>query len=146
MIILYGLFALMVLEIITFIAAGSALGFLGTILLYVGMAAIGGFLVQAQGLITMTKAKQAMDAGILPMDDMFDTLCLMAAGLLLILPGFLSDLIAFALILPPVRALLRGWIARKYGLQEGGVNPDTGIIEGEFVRIVDEGRISPPRY
>jgi UPF0716 protein FxsA len=147
MVFLFGFFALMVLEIIIFIAAGSALGFFGTIGLYVGAALLGGFIVQAQGIITMHKAKEAMDAGILPMDNMFDALCLMMAGLLLILPGFVSDIFALALVLPPVRALIRSVLSKKYGLKEGGLNPDNGVIDGEYVRIVEEdGRLHPPTH
>lgn len=144
MIFLYGFFAWVVLEIATFIAAGSELGFITTILLYVAMAALGGFLVQAQGLVTLERARSAYDDGIIPMDRVFDALCLMAAGLLLILPGFISDIMAFALLMPPVRAHLKQYFAKKYGVTEGRVNPDTGIIEGEFVRVVDEdSRIGP---
>lgn len=145
MIFLYGFFAWVVLEIATFIALGDELGFITTILLYVVAAAIGGIIVQAQGLVTLEKARSSFDAGTLPMDRMFDALCLMAAGFLLILPGFVSDVIAFALLMPPVRLALRNFIRRKYGVSEGAYNPDTGIIEGEFVRVVEEdGRITPP--
>lgn len=146
MIFLYGFFAWIVLEIATFIAVGGELGFITTILLYVAMAAVGGFLMQAQGLVTLEKARSSFDAGTVPMDRMFDALCLMAAGVLLILPGFISDVIAFALLMPPVRAGLRDFIRRKYGVSEGTYNPDTGVIEGEFVRVVEEdNRITPPR-
>lgn len=146
MIFLYGFFAWTFLEIATFIAAGSKFGFITTILLYVAAAALGGILVQAQGLSTLEKAKVSYDEGILPMDRMFDTLCLMAAGLLLILPGFVSDIIAFALLMPPVRVWLRQYFSKKYGVTEGSLNPDTGIIEGEYIRIVEEdSRITPPQ-
>lgn len=146
MIFLYGFFAWVILEIATFIAAGSELGFITTILLYVAAAAVGGFLVQAQGLSTLEKAKMSYDEGIIPMDRMFDALCLMAAGFLLILPGFVSDVVAFALLMPPVRVWLRQFFSRKYGVTEGSLNPDTGVIEGKFVRVSDEdSRITPPQ-
>ena len=48
-----------------------------------------------------------------PARGMFDALCLLAAGFLLLLPGFLSDGAAVLLLLPPVRALLFRWATNR---------------------------------
>jgi len=135
---------LMFLEIAVFIVVGSHIGVLKTILLCALAAILGGAMVQSQGFSTLTKLQKSLDQGLMPVNEMFDGICLLMAGFLFILPGFVSDVIGFALLIPQVRHYLRDFLVRRYGMKGGDYDPDTGVIEGEFVRIRDDEDLIPP--
>lgn len=144
MIFLQGLGVLALLELVVFFLVGSEIGFLQTVLLCVLSGAAGILVIQRQGMSKFGQMRAALEQGLVPMDEMFDTLCLMIAGFLLIIPGFLSDLVAFILLFPFLRQGIRSFFSKKYGREEGTLNPDTGIIEGDYVRIRNVDVI-PPR-
>tara|TARA_B100000686_G_scaffold312226_1_gene356564 strand:+ start:3396 stop:3920 length:525 start_codon:yes stop_codon:yes gene_type:complete len=98
-----------VLEVIVFIQAGGAIGILNTLLLTILTAVIGMTLLRKQGFETLKKAQQKTNRGEAPLGEMFDGLCLFAAGLLLLTPGFVTDTVGFLLFLPPFRAVLRAY-------------------------------------
>jgi UPF0716 protein FxsA len=75
----------------------------------VATAVIGSILLRQQGLRTLREIQRQLNEGKLPVDEMLAGLCLFAAGLLLLTPGFITDVIGFALLIPPVRL----WVARR---------------------------------
>ena len=99
-----------VLEVIVFIQAGSVIGVLNTLLLTILTAVIGMTLLRKQGFETLRRAQSKTSRGEAPLTEMFDGLCLFAAGLLLLTPGFVTDTVGFLLFLPPFRALMRGYV------------------------------------
>ena len=80
---------------------------------------------------------------------MFDGLCLLVAGALLITPGFVTDGLGFLLFMPPFRAFLRGLIARRLlhlgRIQAGPWEPDAGggTIEGVYREVREEETEKP---
>src|SRR3546814_17524698 len=100
------------LEIAVFIEVGSAIGVWPTIALTIATAVAGSFLLRAQGLATLLRARAQLDQGQLPARAMFDGVCLVLAGGLLVLPGFVTDTLGLLLFFPPCRDLLRLLIAR----------------------------------
>lgn len=101
------------LEISVFILVSDKIG-LGTSLLLALITAIaGGALVRHQGLQTLRMAQKSLDKGEIPSQEIFDGLCLVAAGATLITPGFITDAIGFALLIPAVRKILMDKIASK---------------------------------
>jgi UPF0716 protein FxsA len=94
-------------EIAGFIVVGKMLGVLPTLgLILLGIVA-GTLLLRRQGLATLRKAQSEVRAGRQPARVLADGAVQAVAALLLIVPGFLSDLVAFALLVPPVRNA--GW-------------------------------------
>lgn len=138
-------FALMVAEIITFALIIGEIGFWTTLGLWLLGALIGGWLMQDQGMATIKRAQASFERGLFPVDEMFESLCLFAAGALLILPGFVSDLFAFALLVPSFRNLLRSRGAKTFGLKEQAARPyEDGIIDGVYERVPERTeQISP---
>lgn len=110
------------LEIMLFMLVGDSIGLMTTLLLALLTAIIGGAIVQRQGLHTLAHMRQAMNRGQLPLNDLFDGMCLIAAGAMLITPGFLTDTLGFLLLVPPVRAGLRGILKRYTQWEE--ITPD----------------------
>jgi UPF0716 protein FxsA len=103
-------------EIAAFIQVGQWLG-LGPTLALVLLAALAGILlIRHQSLATLGDVRAALARNQTPAAELFDGACVLVAGLLLILPGFISDVAALLLLIRPLRRrLLRafGWRGRK---------------------------------
>ncbi|MCI5059490.1 MAG: FxsA family protein [Alphaproteobacteria bacterium] len=137
-------------ELYVFLQVGESLGIFHTLLICVLTAIIGGFLVKQQGLATLMGAKSDMRTGKMPIGRLFDGFCIVIAGALLLTPGFVTDGIGFALLLPPLRAVLREILMKsgKFHFYTGatrasdarGQSPhsETTIIEGEFEHVEEQ--------
>lgn len=142
--------AVPVAEIAVFVKVAQAIGGLATVALAVGGGLVGLALVRAQGGRALLRAQALVQRGEMPVAEMFDGLCLALAGGLLILPGFLSDLVAIVLVLPPVRAALKVWLARHFtvvasqGGASGGATQGTAtygagtVIDGDYTVVEPE--------
>ncbi len=133
-------FIIPIAEVFVFLKAGQYIGVLETLLLCVLTAMVGGALVRHQGLGTLFRARREMNDGRLPVSELFDGLCLVAAGAMLITPGFVTDMIGFSLLVPPVRGLLRHWAGQHFQVATAS-SYDDGTVEGEYVRV-DPERVS----
>jgi len=90
-------------EIAGFVVVGSEIGVLATIALILATTVLGAVLLRIQGLGAMDKMKDALRSGVSPGRDMVHAVMIMLAGILLILPGFISDAFGILLFIPPVR-------------------------------------------
>lgn len=136
--------ALPFLDIASLIKAGALFGFFPTLALVIASGLLGSWLVQHQGLAIGRSVRETLAAGRAPVVEAFNGACLLFAGGLLLFPGFASDLVALALLLPPVRAALRRLIAQRLREQtstvvwttgpDGASRPVAGgdVIEGDF--------------
>lgn len=103
MLIILLLLVVPVAEIAVFVEVGSRIGVGMTLLLVVASAVVGIWLVRAQGFATATRVQAMIARGESPAMGMLEGLALLAAGVLLVLPGFLTDIAAFVLLIPPLR-------------------------------------------
>lgn len=103
-------------------------------------------LLRNQGLATAQRAQKQLNSGQMPVAELFDGACLAVAGILFMLPGFVTDLLGFPLLIPPLRRWLRGLLAARLQAGRGGRGGPT-VIEGEWevVRREDEGGEPPPK-
>jgi len=99
------------IELYVLIEVGSHIGGAMTILLCLATAALGGWLVRAQGLRMLFDARRHMAAGELPTTNIAHGLMLSLAGVLLMIPGFVTDTLGFLLLIPVLRRILiRRWL------------------------------------
>ena len=98
-----------IIEIALFLEVGGRIGVLNTILMIVVTAMIGTWLLRSQGLQTLQRAQQSLNQNVFPVTEVFDGLCLLAAGALLLTPGFVTDGVGFLLFIPGVRLILRAF-------------------------------------
>jgi len=147
------------LEIMVFMQVGREVGFFTTLFLAFLTAIIGGAIVRHQGMQTIVSMRTAMDRGKIPLSEIFDGFCLVAAGAMLITPGFVTDTLGFSLLIPPVRTLLRevirkhtNWYAegeagqryRNHSTHSGNAHsspfadPHGDIIEGEYENLDED--------
>lgn len=109
----FGLIALPIIEIAIFIKVGQTIGLLPTLALIIGAALLGGLVLRQQGLAVLGQLRGNISAGRMPARDIADAMMIGVAALCLVLPGFLSDIVALALLLPPVRSWIYGNLAKR---------------------------------
>jgi UPF0716 protein FxsA len=127
-------------ELYFLIKVGAQIGAVPTIFLTVFTAALGGYMVRQQGFSTLLRVRETMDRGEIPAIEMMEGAVLLVCGMMLLLPGFITDAVGFVFLVPP----LRRWLLTS-GLQYGGIlrparpapnsperRPD--VIEGECRR------------
>ncbi len=133
-----------VIEIGLFIQLGGFLGLWPTLAIVVATALLGSVLLRSQGLSTLEELKRTAETGRNPAGPLANGALILAAGLLLLTPGFFTDSVGFLLMVPPVRALLIRWIATRAQMKiyaSAANSPQApDIIDGEFEIIDDEKR------
>ena len=109
--------ALPIAEFTLLIEMGRNIGTLNTILLVFGAGIAGAILAKMEGLRILQRVQDSLRAGIMPTEDLLNGLLVLVAGILLITPGFISDVLGMLLLLPPtrypVKVLLRRIVRRS---------------------------------
>lgn len=100
-------------ELAILIQVGTQIGVLATLGLVVLTAVIGAHLARLQGLDVMRRFQRSMAEGRVPADALMDGAFLLAAGAFLMTPGFVTDAFGFICLIPPARAGLKRWLARR---------------------------------
>jgi UPF0716 protein FxsA len=101
------------LEIALMIKVGQTLGFWPTLAMIVASAVLGTYVLYEQGFQVLGRAMDAMGRGKPPVGPVVDGLFVALAGLLLIVPGFLTDVFGLALLVPRVRHAFAAFSIRK---------------------------------
>jgi len=140
-------------EIAVFIEVGGYLGPWPTIAIVIATAIAGTALLRWQGLQTLYRAQESLRQNQFPLAEIFDGLCLVFAGALLLTPGFITDGLGMLLFLPPFRMVLRRLAAHILSNREnvhvdmrGGAGSANGppIIDGEFDEVRPQDDRGPP--
>ncbi|MEJ1159703.1 FxsA family protein [Prosthecomicrobium sp. N25] len=113
LLLLVGLAAWPFLEIAAFIAVGREIGILPTLLTIVATSATGALLLRVQGLSALNAIRRDLRAGGLPVNALGHAALIGIGGLMLLLPGFVSDVVGLLLFLPPVRSLILAALSRN---------------------------------
>ena len=146
--ILFFLFVLIpLIEIYILIQVGSVIGAALTICSVVFTAVLGAYLIRQQGFKTFARFQGKLQTGEMPGQEIVDGFCLLIAGAFLMTPGFFTDAMGFALLVPPIRALLYKRItnsARVHVMNgQPGSRPESSTsrqqpIEAEYKKLDDE--------
>jgi UPF0716 protein FxsA len=152
--------ALPVLELVLLIKAGQVVGIWATLALVVAAAILGAVIMSRQGISVARRTREALALGKPPVGPVLDGAFLLLAGALLITPGFLTDLMALALLIAPIRRKVARWCVRRLverahmqvkvyeARSKGGPEPSPSgadrvggpVIEGEFERLGEKTR------
>ena len=124
-----------ILEIFLFIKIGGQIGAFNTISLIFITAIIGVFYARYEGLNTLRTGLNQLIKNELPAYEMISGAAIAFAAILLIIPGFATDLIGFLLIFPLTRKLLFGKFVKDF---KGGTKTKKPYIEGEFEDIDED--------
>ena len=104
--------AIPIAEIAVFIQAGERFGLWPTLGLIILTALLGATLLRFQGLRTLHRVQESLSHGQMPIGEVFNGLCLLIAGALLLTPGFLTDGFGFALFVPGIRQAIGSGLAK----------------------------------
>lgn len=107
------IFTIALVESMLLAKIGSTIGWGITILLILLSTVVGSYLVRQQGFQTFQRMQLAMSRGENPGSEILEGVLIMAGGLLLVTPGFISDGIGFLLLIPMTRKALVALIARQ---------------------------------
>jgi UPF0716 protein FxsA len=163
-ILLVALIGIPLAEIAVFIAIGDRIGVGWTLALILLTAVIGAAVMRQQGFTVLRRAQQQLDQGTAPVFEVFEGLCLLLGGALLLTPGFITDALGALLMVPALRRVLyrrarRHLEVRVAGQSADGPRPGRGgppTIDAEFEEVSpetsdagpgeqDQRRMPPPR-
>lgn len=105
--------AMPIIEIAVLLRVGSALGWLPTLAIVVLTAILGTAMLRQQGLATLNTARQRLNAGEMPAQQMLEGVVLLVGGVLLLTPGFVTDTFGFICLFPVTRHWLAARIAAR---------------------------------
>jgi UPF0716 protein FxsA len=105
--------AVPIAEIFLLIQVGQAIGPWWTIAILIADSILGSVLLRMQGRAAWRRFGEAMQAGRVPAREVIDGALVIAGGVLLLTPGFISDAFGLLLLLPPTRAVVRTIVARR---------------------------------
>ncbi|WP_207455743.1 FxsA family protein [Azospirillum sp. SYSU D00513] len=157
-------------EIAAFAQVGDWIGALPTVGLVLLSIVAGSLLLRRQGLSVLRRAQEAAARGEDPVGAVFEGFCIVVAAFLLIVPGFLTDIVGLLLFVRPVRNALGLWLLKRMASggtmrmwtagtapgaswpRDGGARRpphqpahQPGVIEGEFQEVDPDGTAGVPR-
>jgi UPF0716 protein FxsA len=142
-------------ELALLIQVGQLIGVWWTILLLVADAILGSWLLKTQSRAAWRRFNEALADGRVPHREVVDGVLVIFGGVLLLTPGFITDVFGLLFLFPPTRVLLRGLLVRRGALKLVGSMPGTATppngrfrhpddVESSAVDI-DPDRLDPPR-
>jgi UPF0716 protein FxsA len=127
-----------VAEITVLVLVGQAIGLLPTILLLILASLVGMWLLRRESARTLLGFQRALRTNRVPHREMIDGMLIAAAGVLVIVPGFISDVLALALLFPPTRALVSRRMIRAAERRAQSVRHGGAIVVDSVVIAPDE--------
>jgi len=132
-----------IIEISIFIQVGGFVGTFNTILIIFLTAAVGVYFVRQQGFRAFQKIAVELQNQKIPVQGMFDGLVILISGILLVTPGFLTDIIGFLGLIPQTRIFLLGIIKnlflQRYSNAHKQYKQDMDeTIDGDFIEIEED--------
>jgi UPF0716 protein FxsA len=141
-------------ELALLIQVGQLIGVWWTIALLFADAVLGSMLLRAQSRAAWRRFNEALAAGRIPHREVVDGVLVIFGGVLLLTPGFITDVFGLLFLFPPTRVLLRALLVRRGALKLVGAMPGTasppngrfrpGDVESTAVDV-DSDQLDPPR-
>lgn len=135
--------AIPLIEITLFIQVGGAIGLGWTLAIVVGTAILGASMVRSQGAQAMMDLRQSFSGLQDPTESLAHGAMILFSGALLLTPGFFTDAVGFALLVPKIRSALYRYLRARIQIQSFQMGPDPrqqpyrngaqdNVIDGEF--------------
>jgi UPF0716 protein FxsA len=101
-------------ELYLLIKIGTVVGVLNTLALVALTGFAGAYLARMQGMQTMLRVRSQIEQGIMPAEDLIDAVIIFVAGILLLTPGLLTDIVGLLLLYPTSRFYFKRWLRKKF--------------------------------
>lgn len=125
-------------ELALLIEVGRWIGLWPTIFLVAVTGLAGAALARAQGLQVIARVQLELARGRLPGRSLMDGAAVLVGGALLLTPGILTDAVGFALLFPPTRRLIQGWVLARLGRAVA-----RGTLRVRYMETYGPGREGP---
>ncbi len=102
------------LELALLIKVGSHIGALNTILIVIGIGVVGAALARYEGFRVLMKVQDSLQRGVMPNAEILDGFMILAGGIALLTPGFITDVLGLLLLFPVTRAGIKWLLRRKF--------------------------------
>ena len=104
-------------ELWLILEVADRIGVAATVLTLLGVSIVGGWLLKREGVSTWRRFRATMARGEIPTNEVVDGTLILMGGALLLTPGFLTDFVGLAFVLPPSRAAIRRYarVAVRWG-------------------------------
>ena len=102
-----------VVELALLIKIGQHIGVGYTLTIVILTGVVGAYLARSQGFRTLRRIQEDINEGLMPADKIFDGVMILCGGILLLTPGFITDLAGFMALVPLTRYLIKRWLIRK---------------------------------
>ena len=103
-----------IVELYVIVQVAHAIGVFDTLGLLVLDSILGGWLMKREGMGVLRRLQAKLADGELPSTELVDGFLILFGGALMLAPGFLTDILGMAILLPPVRAVVRRLLARRF--------------------------------
>lgn len=111
--IMLALIVVPVVELYVVFRIGDAIGFLPTVGLLLTISFLGAWLVRREGSGAMRRIQETLVQGNMPSKEIADGALIVFGGTLLLTPGFFTDALGLAMLIPPLRAPVRSWLVKR---------------------------------
>lgn len=105
------------IEVILLVASSHWIGVFPTFIIMIATGVMGAYIAKKQGIAVVHQANEQMRQGILPADSILDGICILFGGILLMTPGYVTDVLGLILLLPISRKRIKfmgmKWIQRR---------------------------------
>lgn len=102
------------LELALLIKIGTRIGAGNTLMIIVLTGVLGAYLARLQGFLVLRKIRDKLNRGVMPGAQLLDGAMILAGGILLLTPGFITDACGFALLVPWARSVIKKWVSKKF--------------------------------
>ena len=127
-----------IVELYVIVQVAGSIGVPETIVLLIAISLLGAWLARIAGVGVLYRLQRTVREGRVPSVEIVDGALVLLAGALMITPGFLSDILAILLLLPPTRALVRGVVLRRIRARGGLFSMVTTMPPGGAPRPDDD--------
>ncbi len=137
------------IEIALFVQIGGIIGLWYTLLIVVITAALGTYLVRSQGLAVLSQLRGSFEELRDPTEPLAHGAMVLFSGALLLTPGFFTDAVGFALMVPAVRSAVFRYFRSRINIQsvqsgsENSHSQDETIIDADYEDLDDQGPKEP---
>lgn len=107
-----------IIELYVIVQVAGGLGIFPTLALLITISIAGAWLVRREGSGIVPRIREALFSGRLPSNEIADGGLIMLGGSLLLTPGFVTDVVGFCLLIPPIRKVIRGQLMKRYELRK----------------------------
>jgi len=126
-------------EIYLLLQVGSVIGAFPTIFLVVFTAVLGAWLLRQQGFATFQRFQASLAQGEIPAYEMIEGPIILVGGALLLTPGFITDVLGFACLVPQLRKKIAQYVIENHLVQAGGpfqqkTTAANDVLEGEYTK------------